>query len=88
MVRICSNCNVSMGIDASLSLEKYCFSLFFFPFAFLKALDLRKTHGCQLIQAGSEGKWQVGDGSRFETTPCSQPSTAHGVMLVCYRSVR
>lgn len=40
----------------------------FFPFAFLKALDLPKktvARRCQLIQAGSEGKWVTGPGLRL-----------------------
>ena len=61
----------------------------FFPFACLKALDLPKKKRCEKLPTDSGRKRrQVGDGSRFETTPCSQPSTAHGDVGLFNRSVR
>ena len=76
-----------MGIDASLSLEKYCFSLVF-PICVFESVGFTKktvARRCQLIQAGSEGKWVTGPGLRLHHV-VNLPQ--HMVMLVCYRSVR
>lgn len=88
MVRICSNYNVSMGIDASLSFEKYCVSLVFHICVF-ESVGFTEKNRCEKLPTDSGRKRrQVGDGSRFETTPCSRPSTAHGDVGLFYRSVR
>lgn len=69
-----------MGIDAPLSLEKYCFSLVFPICVFESVGFTEKTHGGQLIQAGSEGKWVTGPGLRLQHL-VNLPQ--HMVMLVC-----
>ena len=58
----------------------------FFPICVFESVGF--TQNPRLPTDSGRKRRQVGDGSRFETTAFSQPSTAHGDVGLFYRSVR